>query len=140
MSLYGSRVARPTAWLKNARRQAGYGSQAALATALGVSRGAVGNWEAGTDRPSMESAERLAAVLGRQRADVTARFGYPIGGGGPVIEQPATMPPEWAADIERAVARGIAVGIAQAIDQLRAEGLLGAPGTPDAQSRRRRTG
>lgn len=88
----------------------------------------------------MESAERLASVLGRQRSEVMARFGYPIGGGGPVIEQPASMPPEWAADIQRAVAAGIALGVAQAIDQLRAEGRLPALGTPAAQSRRRRTG
>lgn len=137
--LYRSAVARPTQWLKNARKRAGFGSQAALAKALGVSRGAVGNWESGTDRPSMASAERLATVLGRQRAEVMARFGYPIGGGGPVIEQPATLPPEWAVEIQRAVAKGIADGIEQALTQLRAEGLA-APGTPDAPSRRRRNG
>lgn len=132
-------MARPTAWLKNARRKAGFGSQQALATALGVARGAVGNWESGTDRPSMENAERLASVLGRQRSEVLARFGYPIGGGGPVIEQPATMPPEWAAEIQQAVSAGIALGVAQAIEALRAEGLLGTPDTHDAPSRRRRS-
>lgn len=132
-------MARPTAWLKNARRRVGFGSQAALSKALGVSRGAVGNWENGTDRPSMENAERLAAVLGRQRSEVLARFGYPIGGGGPVIEQPAAMPPEWSAEVERAVAAGIAEGVAQAIDALRREGWLTEPGRPDGQSRRRRS-
>jgi transcriptional regulator with XRE-family HTH domain len=110
-----------------------------LATALGVARGAVGNWESGTDRPSMENAERLATVLGKQRSEVLARFGYPIGGGGPVIEQPASLPPEWAAEIQQAVSRGIAEGIAQALDLLRAEGRLGEPGTPVVPSRRRRT-
>lgn len=133
-------MARPTQWLKNARRRAGFSSQASLAKALGVSRGAVGNWESGVDRPSMESAERLASVLGRQRAEVMARFGYPIGGGGPVIEQPASMPPEWADDIQRAVAAGIALGVKEALDALRREGLLAEPGTPGGRSRRRRTG
>jgi DNA-binding XRE family transcriptional regulator len=139
MGGYGCRVARPTAWLKNARRRAGYASQAALAKALGVSRGAVGNWESATDRPSMENAERLATVLGRQRAEVLARFGYPIGGGGSVIEQPATMPPEWTMDIQRAVAAGIVDGVAQALEALRSEGLLGEPGKPAGQSRRRQS-
>ena len=132
-------MARPTQWLKNARRRAGYASQAALAKELGVARGAVGNWESGTDRPSMANAERLASVLGRQRAEVLAHYGYPIGGGGPVIEQPATLPPEWAVEIQQAVARGIAEGVAQAIAQLQAEGRLPAPDRPAARSRQRRS-
>lgn len=117
-------MARPTAWLKNARKRAGFGSQAALAAAVGVSRGAVGNWENGTDRPSMENAERLALHLRRQRAEVLALFGYPIGGADPTVELPPGLPPEWLAAIERAVAQGVADGIAQAMDSLRDEGLL----------------
>lgn len=127
-------------WIRQVRRRAGYASQAAFARDLGVSRGAVGNWETGRGKPTMAHAERFAVITNRARAEVMARFGYPIGGGGPVIEQPATMPPEWSGDIQRAVAKGIAEGIAQALEALREEGLLGASGTPDARSRRRRTG
>lgn len=132
-------MARPTAWLKNARKRAGFGSQAALAAAVGVSRGAVGNWENGTDRPSMENAERLAVHLRKQRAEVLALFGYPIGGGDPAIELPAGLPPEWLGAIERAVAQGVADGIAQALDALRAEGLLGPRGTRPSPPVRRRS-
>lgn len=133
-------MARPTEWLKNARRQAGFGSQAALATAMGVSRGAIGNWENGTDRPSMENAERLAQVLKRQRAEVLARFGYPIGGGGPVIEQPASLPPEWSVEIQQAVSRGISEGIEAVLTRLREEGLLAERGRGSPRPRRRQTG
>jgi transcriptional regulator with XRE-family HTH domain len=130
-------VARPTQWLKNARKRAGFASQAALADAMGVSRGAVGNWENGTDRPSMENAERLAVQLRRQRAEVLAMFGYPIGGGDPAIELPPGLPPEWVGAIEKAVAAGVADGIAQALDALRAEELLGGRDRPGGSSPRR---
>lgn len=127
-------MARPTEWLKNARRRAGYSSQAALADALGTSRGAVGNWENGTDRPSMANAERLAVVLHRQRSEVLAKFGYPIGGGDPISELPMGLPPEWLEAMRAEIAAGVADGLAMVLDQLQAEGLLPkadkAPGRP----------
>lgn len=86
----------------------------------------------------MENAERLAQVLGRQRAEVLARFGYPIGGASASIEQPVAMPPEWSAEVQRAVAAGIADGVAQAMDTLKREGWLSEPDRPDGRSRRRR--
>ena len=134
-------MARPTEWLKNARRRAGYASQDSLAKALGVSRGAVGNWENGTDRPSMENAERLAALLKRQRSEVLAKFGYPIGGGEPLAELPMALPPEWLAAIRAEIAAGVADGLALVMEQLRSEGLLPAVDTRPAPPRpRRRSG
>jgi transcriptional regulator with XRE-family HTH domain len=66
--------------LTQERIKAGYHSQKELADALGVSRGAVGNWEVG-ERPSMAHAEALAWRLGVDRAEMLSRYGYPIGGG-----------------------------------------------------------
>ena len=132
-------MARPTEWLKNARRRAGFASQAALATALGTSRGAVGNWENGTDRPSMANAERLAVVLHRQRSEVLAKFGYPIGGGDPISDLPMGLPPEWLAAIRAEIAAGVADGLATVLEQLRAEGLLPEPGRANGPPRRRRS-
>ena len=132
-------MARPTKWLVNARKRAGFGSQDALADAMGVSRGAVGNWESGIDRPSMANAERLAVHLKRQRAEVLAIFGYPIGGGDPAIEMPVGLPPEWADAIAKAVAAGVSAGIAQAIDLLRLDAQAGGGGKPASPLRRRRT-
>jgi len=131
-------VARPTEWLKNARKRAGYGSQKALADVLGVSRGAVGNWENGTDRPSMVNAERLAVVLKRQRSEVLAKFGYPIGGGDPLSEMPVALPPEWLLAIRAEIAAGVADGIAQAVAEIRREGREG-PEQADGGSRPRRS-
>lgn len=131
-------MARPTEWLKTARKRAGYGSQAALAKAVGVSRGAIGNWENGTDRPSMENAERLAVVLKRQRSEVLAKFGYPIGGGDPLSEMPVALPPEWLVAIRAEIAAGVADGIAQAVAEIRREGP-GAPGQVGGGSRPRRS-
>jgi len=132
-------MARPTEWLKNARKRAGFGSQAALAKELGTSRGAVGNWENGTDRPSMANAERLAVVLHRQRSEVLAKFGYPIGGGDPISELPMGLPPEWLDAMRAEIAAGVADGIATVLEQLRAEGLLPKPGRADGPPRRRRS-
>lgn len=132
-------MARPTEWLKNARRRAGFASQDALAKAMGVSRGAVGNWENGTDRPSMENAERLAALLRRQRSEVLAKFGYPIGGGEPLAEMPVALPPEWLTAIRTEVAAGVADGMAQVLEQLRREGLLPRADTPPRRQPRRQT-
>lgn len=91
---------------------------------MGTSRGAVGNWENGTDRPSMANAERLAVVLHRQRSEVLAKFGYPIGGGDPISELPMGLPPEWLDAMRAQVAAGVADGLAMVLEQLRAEGLL----------------
>ncbi len=121
-------MARPTKWLYNARLRAGFGTQQDLADAMGVSRGAVGNWEAGTDRPSMENAERLAVLLKRPRAEVMAKFGYPIGGGGePAAEPLPELPAAWLAVIRTEIAAGVADGIAQVLADLRTEGLLPGP-------------
>jgi len=49
--------------LKAARRLAGLG-QAQLAHKLGVSGGAVGNWEAGPKQPTAENLGKIAVVLG----------------------------------------------------------------------------
>lgn len=131
-------VARPTEWLRNARRRAGFSSQAALAKEMGVARGAVGNWEVGTDRPSMANAERLAVVLNRQRSEVLAKFGYPIGGGGPLAELPVGLPPEWLAAIRAEIAAGVADGVQKVLDRLADEGWLGVPGTAAPRPRPRR--
>lgn len=132
-------MARPTEWLKNARRRAGFGTQDALARELGVSRGAVGNWENGTDRPSMANAERLAVILRRQRSEVLAKFGYPIGGGEPLAELPIAMPPEWLSAIRAEIAAGVADGMAQVIQMLRAEGLLPEADRPPRRPQQRRS-
>ncbi len=124
-------------WLKNARRRAGFARQEDLAVALSVKRGAVGNWESDRGVPSMANAERLAVVLGRSRSEVLAKFGYPIGGGEPMTDVPATPPPEWLAAIRAEVSAGMADGMAQVIEMLRTEGLL--PG-PERPPRRRRSG
>lgn len=131
-------MARPTEWLKNARKRAGYASQAALAEEMGISRGAVGNWENGTDRPSMENAERLAVLLKRQRSEVLAKFGYPIGGGDRLTELPVGLPPEWLDAIRAEIAAGVADGMAQVFEALRAEGLLPGLDTQPRPRRRRR--
>lgn len=133
-------MARPTEWLKNARRRAGFGSQDALAKALGVSRGAVGNWENGTDRPSMENAERLAVLLKRQRSEVLAKFGYPIGGGDAMADLPMALPTEWLAAIRAEIAAGVADGLAQVFAELRAEGLLPVADKPPRRQPPRRPG
>lgn len=125
-------------WIKNVRRRAGFASQQDLADAMGVSRGAVGNWESGVGMPSMAHAERFAVVTNRKRADVLARFGYPIGGGEPLVQAPAELPSEWLAAIQTAIADGVADGVEEVLRRLRAEGLLPAADTaPRRQPRRR---
>jgi transcriptional regulator with XRE-family HTH domain len=111
-------------WLQNARRRAGYASEEALAEAMGISRGAVGNWETGRNRPSMANAERLAVLLRRDRSEVLAKFGYPIGGGEPPLAALSALPPEWLAAVRAEVAAGIADGLAEVLRMLRDEGLL----------------
>lgn len=125
-------------WIKNVRRRAGFTSQAALAEALGVERSAVGNWESGRGVPSMAHAERFAVVTNRKRAEVLAKFGYPIGGGEPLADVPTTLPPEWLAAIRAEIASGVSDGIAEVLRLLRAEGLLPEADTrPQRQPRRR---
>lgn len=99
-------------WLKRARRRAGFKRQADLATAVGVSRSAIANWETERGVPDMANAERLAVVLDKPRAEVLARYGHPIGAGETVTDLPA-LPVEWLAAIRIEVARGVAEGIAQ---------------------------
>ncbi|HEX5466229.1 MAG TPA: helix-turn-helix domain-containing protein [Candidatus Limnocylindrales bacterium] len=132
-------MARPTEWLKNARKRAGYASQDDLAKAMGVARGAVGNWETGRDRPSMANAERLATLLHRQRSEVLAKFGYPIGGGEPLTELPIALPPEWLDAFRAEVAAGVAEGMAQVVEMLRTEGLLPAVDKPPRRQSQRRS-
>lgn len=126
-------------WIKNVRRRAGFASQQDLADALGVTRGAVGNWETGLGVPSMAHAERFAVVTNRKRAEVLAKFGYPIGGGEPPAEIPAALPPEWLAAIQSAVSSGVADGIEEVLRRLRAEGLLPEADTPPQRQPRRRS-
>lgn len=126
-------------WIKNVRRRAGFATQKALADALGIERSAVGNWETGRGVPSMAHAERFAVVTNRKRAEVLAKFGYPIGGGEapPAI---VSLPEEWQEAIREAVASGIrdgvAEGVAQVLAELRAEGRLGGRGAAGGGSRR----
>lgn len=124
-------------WLKRRRAKAGYPRQQDLAEAMGVVRTAVTNWEQGAS-PSMAHAEKLAALLRLPRAEVLARYGYPIGGGEPIADLPA-IPPEWLAAMRVQIAAGVADGIAQALEALRDEGLLGGRDRPGGQSRPRRS-
>lgn len=125
-------------WLQRRRVRAGYARQEDLATAMGIGRTSITNWEGDRARPSMANAEKLASLLRLPRAEVLARFGYPIGGGEPIADLPA-IPPEWLAAMRAQIAAGVAEGIAQALDLLRQEGLLGEPSRPGGQSRQRRS-
>lgn len=125
-------------WLRRRRMLAGFRRQQDLAEAMGVGRSAVANWETNRAVPEMAHAEKLAPLLRLPRAEVLARFGYPIGGGEPVSDLPA-IPPEWLAAMRAQVAAGVSDGIAQAVETLRREGLLGGRDRPDGQSRRRRS-
>lgn len=125
-------------WFKRRRIAAGFRNQDDLAKAVGVGRTAVTNWETDRAVPSMAHAEKLAPLLRLPRAEILARYGYPIGGGEPVADLP-TLPPEWLAAIRQQIAAGVADGIAQALGELRKEGLLGAPGTPGGRLPRRRS-
>lgn len=124
-------------WIKNVRRRAGFATQEDLADALGIKRSAIGNWESGRGVPSMAHAERFAVVTKRPRAEVLAKFGYPIGGGEPV-SAPA-LPPEWLTAIRAEIAAGVADGVAQVVELLREEGLLGAADTVRPRQPRRRS-
>lgn len=126
-------------WIKNVRRRAGFATQAALAEALGVKRGAVGNWETARGVPSMAHAERFAVVTKRARSEVLAKFGYPIGGGDPISELPMGLPPEWLDAMRAEIAAGVADGLATVLEQLRTEGLLPGLGTGGGRPRRRRS-
>lgn len=125
-------------WLKRRRIAAGFPRQQDLADAMGLVRSAVANWETNRAIPEMGHAEKLATLLRQPRAEVLARFGYPIGGGEPISDLPA-IPPEWLAAMRAQIAAGVADGIAQALDALRQEGFLGGRDTPGGQSRRRRS-
>lgn len=126
-------------WLKRARLRAGYLFARDLAKEMGVTRGAVANWETDRGKPSMANAEKLAGLLRRSRAEVLSRYGYPIGGGDPAAPALAELPPEWLSAIRQEIAAGVADGLSQVVEMLRAEGLLPAADTTAARSRRRRS-
>ncbi|MPN18115.1 hypothetical protein SDC9_165473 [bioreactor metagenome] len=50
-------------WLKKIRSSAGY-TQEVVAKSTGIARAAYGNIELGVRRPSVETAKKIAAVLG----------------------------------------------------------------------------
>jgi transcriptional regulator with XRE-family HTH domain len=102
--------------LKRERIRAGYGSQSELAKAMGVERGAVGNWESG-DRPSMANAEGLALRLGVDRIEMLSRYGYPIGGG---VTDTAELSPAFRAAINAAVAEALAASVPEIAAQVTA--------------------
>lgn len=82
----------PQQWLKRTRTAAGYTKQASLSVAVGVGRGAVGNWET-TGRPDLKNVPALAGALGVPAQEIIDRFGIPSGGG--VV---AAMP-AWASEL-----------------------------------------
>lgn len=126
-------------WLKRLRLRAGYATQQAFADAIGVKRSAVGNWEAGIGKPSMSHAETIAVLTKSKRSEVMARLGYPIGGGEPQPDALQALPAEWMGAIRDAVTAGVADGIAQALEELRREGLIASPPGPGAGPRRRQS-
>lgn len=128
----------PGPWLKRARMRAGFARQQDLADAIGVERSAVANWETDRGKPTMANAERLAQEIKQPRAVVMGKFGYPIGGGEPAADALAALPPEWLTAIRAEIAAGVADGIAQVLEQLRAEGLLPGPDKAAPQQPRRR--
>lgn len=124
-------------YVRNMRLRAGFPSQQALADEMGIKRSAIGNWESGRGVPSMAHAERFAVVVNRPRAEVLAKFGYPIGGGEPL--SPPQLPEEWRAAISTAVAEGIASGMAEVIARLQDEGLLPTSGRRSQRPPQRRS-
>jgi transcriptional regulator with XRE-family HTH domain len=54
--------------LRNARKRAGYGTQAQFADALGCTRAAVNAWERGIRAPSPSFRIRIGKLLGRDPA------------------------------------------------------------------------
>lgn len=67
-------------WLKRARVLAGFPKQENLAAAVGVGRGAVGNWET-TGKPSLANVPALASALGVDPQEIIDRFRIPAGEG-----------------------------------------------------------
>jgi transcriptional regulator with XRE-family HTH domain len=118
-------------WIKQRRVKAGYTSQAALAKAMGVKRGAVGNWEVG-GRPTMANAERLAVLLGVDRSEMLSRYYYPIGGGGDTMD----LSPAFRATISQAVEQALEAQVsaiaALVVQALREEQLPPLPPGPES--------
>lgn len=85
---------RASDWLKRTRIGAGYPKQAALATAIGVSRSTVGNWEVGIGKPDPGVVPKLASTLGVSQQEIIERFGISVGGGDLV-----TPAPPWAQEL-----------------------------------------
>lgn len=91
MSRYGARVQnRASDWLKAARNRAGLPKQEALATALGVTRSTVANWESGRGGPSPATVPLLASLLGVPQSEVAEVFHIRLTG-----DLPMPVPP-WA--------------------------------------------
>ena len=90
---------RASDWLKRRRIAAGLRKQSALAAALGVSRGAVGNWESNRGGPDSANVPALAAALGVTQAEVISAFGIEMRG-----ELRTPMPP-WATELSDRLSR-----------------------------------
>ncbi|MCA1570853.1 MAG: helix-turn-helix domain-containing protein [Chloroflexi bacterium] len=84
---------RASDWLKRHRIAAGYKKQQALASALGLSRGAVGNWEANRGAPNASTVPALAAALGVTQAEIVSVFQIQMRG---ELRTPA---PPWAQEL-----------------------------------------
>jgi transcriptional regulator with XRE-family HTH domain len=80
-------------WLKRRRIAAGYRKQESLARQLGISRGAIGNWESGRGGPSPATVPALAAAVNVTQAEVIEAFGIQMHG---ALETPA---PPWAKEL-----------------------------------------
>lgn len=71
---------RASDWLKQKRIAAGYRKQSALASAINLGRGAIGNWESGRGGPSPANVPALAAALGVTQAEIVEQFGIQMHG------------------------------------------------------------
>jgi transcriptional regulator with XRE-family HTH domain len=80
-------------WLKRHRIAAGFTKQDTLSRTLGLSRGAVGNWESGRGGPGPANVPALAAALGVPQTEVLAVFGIKMRGD---LRTPA---PPWAEEL-----------------------------------------
>ena len=128
---------RDAKWLKRTRIAAGYPKQEAFASAMGVSRSAVGNWEAegSAGRPDSSQVPKLARLLGVSQAEVIERLGIRMQGR---LEEPAD--PTLAALREQtgllreilAEMRRASLGqVVTADEMMRALGMSTEPGSPE---------
>jgi len=84
---------RASDWLKRHRTAAGFTKQDTLSRVLGLSRGAVGNWESGRGGPGPAVVPALAAALGVPQSEIVAVFGIKMRGD---IRTPV---PAWAEEL-----------------------------------------